>query len=295
MSKVSFIIPIYPPHYVYLDFLDKIQKPIDFDIIFVLSFMDDAKELFNTNYNKIYNVIIFENFLPKSFICILIKKKIIITFKKYFALSKLKNTYSYCATIDAEIEFVNTNNILHKFQTFDNNKKIIGSSINTHDFRHALTRNINIASASFFLNNEKYKTLESITNNFNIYFWFSDIPIYNMSHIDEFMEFINFANYEEFAKTLTWSVFDYIPYAYFISLFKNFSIVNIKDYGLTREWSLESMPMQTYNMVVKNINYYPLWVIYNLYNENKDMFNDSDIILTYHRNDGRYNFVNDNI
>jgi len=54
------------------------------------------------------------------------------------------------------------------------------------------------------------------------------------------------------------------------------------------------MPIQTYNQVIEKINYRPLWLIHNTYNENKDTFENKDIILTYHRNDGRYVFINDN-
>jgi len=126
--------------------------------------------------------------------------------KKYFALHLLKNQYSYCATIDSEIEFVNTNNILCKFESFCNNKKIIGSSINTNDFRHTLIKDINLPSAIFYKDTEYYDKLTDITNNFNIYFWFSDIPIYDMSYITDFFEFIGFNDYNTFVEKISWSV-----------------------------------------------------------------------------------------
>lgn len=293
MNKCCFIIPVYPPHYHFLDFLNKLDNPLDFDIVFVLSFKDDLTQLTNYNYKNIYDIIILENHLEKNMIEKLIDKKIIITFKKYFALDLLKYKYSYAATVDSEIEFVNTNNIFDKFKNFCDNKKIIGSLINTNDFRHNLIKDINVSSSCFFNNSEHYNELINITNNFNLYFWFSDIPIYNMSYMNDYFKFINFNNYEEFIEKIKWYVFDYIPYVYYITLFKNYSIINIKEYGLTREWSLESMPIETYRNVIDKINYRPLWLIYNTYNENKDNLKNDDIILTYHRNDGRYIFVND--
>jgi hypothetical protein len=115
-----------------------------------------------------------------------------------------------------------------------------------------------------------------------------------MSYITDFFDFIGFNNLTNFCDKLNWYIFDYIPYVYFIILFKDYKIVNIKDYGLTRGWSLESMPFKTYKNVINNINYRPLWLIQNTYNENKeDIDIANDIILIYHRNDGRYNFVND--
>jgi hypothetical protein len=293
MNKISFIIPVYPPHYNFLDFLNKLDDSIDFDINLVLSFNNDETLLLEYNYKNIYKVIVLEKYFGINFIQMLIDKKVIITFKKYFALHLLKNQYSYCATIDSEIEFINTNNILDKFETFCNNKKIIGSSINTNDFRHALIKDINSSCSIFYKDTEHYDKLRDITNNFNIYFWFSDIPIYDMSYITEFFEFIGFNNYNIFVEKISWSVFDYIPYVYYVTLFKDYSIINIKDYGLKREWSLESMPIETYKQVIHKINYRPLWLIHNTYNENKDKIVNNDIILTYHRNDGRSILVND--
>ena len=124
MNKSSFIIPVYPPHYNFLNFLNKLNSKIEFDIFLVLSFKSDLIELNNNyNYNKIYKVIVLEEYFKRSFIEYIINKKIIITFKKYFALNLLKTQYLYCATIDCEVEFVNTNNIFDKFKTFCNNKK----------------------------------------------------------------------------------------------------------------------------------------------------------------------------
>ena len=150
INKSAFIIPVYPPHYNFLDFINKLNDNLDFDIILVLSFKNDFIELVKYNYKKIYKVIVLEDYLKKSFIDTIINKKIIITFKKYFGLNLIKTQYKYCATVDCEIEFVNTNNIFEKFKTFCNNKKIIGSSINTNDFRHKLIKDINVSSSVYF-------------------------------------------------------------------------------------------------------------------------------------------------
>ena len=232
MNKTAFIIPTYPPHYNFLDFLNKLNDNLDFDIILVLSFKSDLSELLKYNYKMIYKVIVLEQYFSKPFIQMIIDKKIIITFKKYFALNLVKTQYKYCATVDSEIEFVNINNVFEKFETFCNNKKIIGSIINTNDFRHKLIKDINVSSSIYFRDQDNYNKLINITNNFNLYFWFSDIPIYDMSYIDEFFEFIKFNDYHKFIEKTSWYVFDYIPYAYFVTLFKNYSFINIKDYGL---------------------------------------------------------------
>jgi hypothetical protein len=113
-----------------------------------------------------------------------------------------------------------------------------------------------------------------------------------MSYITDFFKFIKFEE-KDFITKLTWDVFDYIPYVYFICLFKGYSIINIKEHGLRREWSLESMPIETYQKVISIINYHPMWLIHDVYNENKNLLEDN-VILTYHRNNGCAVYVNDN-
>jgi hypothetical protein len=63
MNKCSFLIPVYPRDYHFLDFLNNIKGVIDFDIIFILSFVDDYTELKKYEYPDIYSVIILEDFL----------------------------------------------------------------------------------------------------------------------------------------------------------------------------------------------------------------------------------------
>jgi hypothetical protein len=244
----------------------------------------------NLNYTG-YITIVLEDYIDKSIISNMIEKNIIITFKKYFALNIVLNKYRYCATLDSEIEFVNIHNVFKKFDDFCNRKKIIGSVISTSYRHYDLSHKINEESSLFFKNNEEdYKALIRLTHNFNLYFWFSDISIYDMTYVYDYLNFIGFYNPIEFIHRINWHIFDYIPYVYYIVLYKDYSFINIKEFDINRDWSLESMPIQTYNKVIKNTQYKPLWLIYNTYNENKESIEESDIIVTYHRNDGKYHF-----
>jgi len=112
-----------------------------------------------------------------------------------------------------------------------------------------------------------------------------------MTYIDDYLNFIGFNNTIEFVQRINWHIFDYIPYVYYIVLYKNYSFINIKEFNINREWSLESMPIQTYNKVIKNTQYKPMWLIHNTYHENKESIEENEIIVTYHRNNGRYLFI----
>jgi hypothetical protein len=267
-----------------LQFLNKCGK-CDFDIYIILSFHSDIELLNNYNY-KNPNIICLEDHFNKDYIQNVIDKNVIVTFKKFFGLRCLTNKqYEYCATVDSEIEFINTLNTYDKFKNFCNNKRVVGSDISNSPHNELLT-NINVKSAALFLNNEShYNQLKTFTKNFSLYFWFSDIPIYDMSVVPDFLNYIRF-DYN-FIDGIDWHCFDYVPYIYYVCLFKNYTIVNCMDFEIQRCWSLESMPINTYLDVVEKINYKPLWVIANTYLENKELLND-EIIMIYHINDGRY-------
>ena len=286
IQKVCFLIPVYPRDYNFLNFLNTLPD-INFDIILILSYYSDYQLLESLNYKKVYKVLVLEDFLKQEYITKLIDDKIIITFKKYFGLNKYKDTYKYLATIDSEVRFININNIYEKFDMFFNNRKIYGG---LGEFHKDLAYKINYSSSSIFNSSEQNK-IEKGTHNFLLYFWFSDIPVYESNTLKEFLNYISYTDNETFTSKLNCYIFDYIPYVYYLYLYHNFELVNINQYNITRAWSLESMPFTTYTKIKDTLDYKPMWLIENTYNENKEVLND--IILVYHLNDGRYHHMND--
>jgi hypothetical protein len=270
----------------------------------VLSYREDLTNLESLNYKNIYKTIIIENYLDRKYIDDILNKSIeeqgIITLKKYIALDILKDKYEYLCTVDSESEFVSTNSVYEKLKKYCDRKIIIGSTVDS-------TRNV---TNSFFLmsQNELVKVVEKINNesillfngedieeinskiNNRFYFWYSDIPVYDSKILIDFFNHIKFNSdsYIEFSKRLNYYIFDYISYAYYCILYKDYNIMDIKEYGVSRNWSLESMPYDTYQEIL-NIGYKPMSLIYNTYIENKSKIDD--IILIYHKNDGRYVYL----
>jgi len=282
-SKACFAIPIHPPHYIYLNVFEKLPVNLDFDIHLVLSFKSDLDELNSLNIKPNYSVTVLEDYLSVDFIHELIDKRIIITFKKYFILNMKKHQYDYIGVVDSEIDFINTDNVYNKFKLFCNNKKFVGSTVTSANPNLCLVQNINRASAVFYDQDK----ISNITTDFRFYSWFSDIPIYDTKILIEFLDYIQFENYKEFCKKIEWAVFDYIPYIFYCVLFKDYKLINIHDFGIQRNWSLESMPYTTYLEIISKINYQPLWIIHNVCLDNREAM--KEIILTYHRNNGEPN------
>lgn len=280
--KSCFIIPVYPPHYQYLGFLNELPDNIDFEIYLVLSFKNDLEELLKLNHNPAYKVIVLEDVLDQDFIRKIIDRNVIITFKKYYALDILKDKYDYLATCDSEIKFINTNNINEKFKKFCDNKKLIGSVVSYGSKNIDLAIDINRGSTIFF----DHKDVDLISEGFRFYFWFSDIPIYDSTILKKYMEHINFRNHQNFVDTISWYFFDYIAYGYYCLINEGYEKIDTASNGIERNWSLESISFEIYEKV-QSLGYNPLWVIHNTWLENQDMLNEK-IILTYHLNDGRY-------
>jgi hypothetical protein len=283
--KSCFIIPIYPPHYGYLNFLDSFSSN-DTDIFLILSYQRDLEELERIRFYKNYRTIILEKEIGKDLVDKIIAKNVVITFKKYYAINLLKENYKYLATCDSEIQFVNCNDVTKKFKEFCENKKIIGSIIGENTVNINLAKEINIGSTIFF----DYQEISEVSNNFKFYFWFSDIPIYDSEIASEYLNFINFKEFDLFVDKISWYFFDYISYGYYCILKKGYSKIDIKEYGIDRNWSLESIPINIYNEVVDKIGYKPLWVINDTWKENVDSLKEK-IILSYHLNDGRYTIL----
>jgi hypothetical protein len=151
-NKSCFIIPTFPRDYNYLEAFNNLPDKIEFDIILILSFKSDLEILKKSNIKKVYSTIVLEDYLSTEYINRVLDKNIIITFKKYFGLNQLKEQYDYIATVDSEIEFVNTNNVYEKFELFCNNKKIIGSTItNSSTIIPETIKNISITSDNFLI------------------------------------------------------------------------------------------------------------------------------------------------
>lgn len=288
-SKVAFVIPVYPPHYGYLNFLNNLPNDLEFDIYFILSYKEDLETLKSYNYNQIYKTIILEEKFNRDFISKIISSNVIITFKKFYGINMLKNQYEYIAAVDSEVEFISVDNVYEKFKQQSNLKKVFGSTVTGK--RGSFLKRIIEESATFF--KDSIDELKTKTYDLNHYFWFSDIPIYDTKIASKFFEYLDFENYESFVDKLSWYIFDYISYIYYCVLYENYELVNLRDYGIVRNWSMESMPIETYFEVSNKLSYKPLWLIYDAYHENVQNIDKGDIIMTYHRNDGRTHLMDD--
>jgi hypothetical protein len=123
---------------------------------------------------------------------------------------------------------------------------------------------------------EKYEYLKDITNNFTLYFWWSDLPVYRREDI---IPFLNMIKYEK----LIWESFDYLIYQYYLILYHGFKIINITP--ITNiNFSLENLNTNDMNILQKliDIKYGFSWVNSKMYNLNKDFLDSQKSFLIFH-------------
>lgn len=218
--KVALVIPIHPPNYCYIYHLLRVFEyyQVYIDIFLVFSSEDDYTA-FNQK-DKIKKIV-----TPR------LNTNSIVTYKKFYALEQLKDDkrYDYFIVCDSEITIIPENfhepNILYKIEQIYNNKLIYAGD--TAGYIIATT----ITKTCCDLFPDKLDILEKLTNNYNLYFWWSDLPVYKREHLSHFFSVINYSN-------IVYRHFDHIIYSCYLLLYHDFTIINTTPIT-SRPWSLE--------------------------------------------------------
>lgn len=262
--NIAFIIPIHPKHYHYIyDLINIIEKTkLNIPIYLVFSSYEDYQLL------KKKDNLIFPIILP------IIDTKNIVTYKKYFALEKLKNNtkYDYFIVCDAEITIIPTNftekNILNKIKQIYDNKIIYAGEVSDN-----LAINITKNSCEIIDKNNKLKQL---TNDYTLYYWWSDLPVYKREHLNDFFSKFIY-------KDITFFHFDHLIYLNYLLLYHDFTILNITPL-INHKWSLE-MYLTTDNTnleLLKKNNYGFSYLTNKFYYQHRFFLENEGSFLIYH-------------
>jgi hypothetical protein len=205
ITQIALIIPVHPRHYnILYNFIENIYNIIDIYCIFY----DIGDYYMFKEKNKIKHIILPKNTTLQS----------IVTVKKFYGLKYLMySSYDYFITLDAESLAISNNftvsNMINKINSIYNNKIIYGNKTNDNFFINIMKTSSNV------YNNTKQEILKKETDNFTIYTWWSDLPVYKKEYLNHFFNNINYNN-------IVTEHFDYIIYQYYLILYHNFKIVN---------------------------------------------------------------------
>ena len=123
---------------------------------------------------------------------------------------------------------------------------------------------------------EEYTQLQTITNNFNLYFWWSDIPVYKRTHLKDFFNKIDYS-------TIEFRHFDHIIYQYFLILTEGFKLINTTP--IHSKWTFELLDTTDIYILNKlsELGYGFGWVPKNLYApSNIEFLKTQKTLLLYH-------------
>ena len=298
MNKVAFIIPIHPPKKNDFIFLLKSYnsnnnyKYIDLYLIFS---SNEDKIFFNDFLNDEINYIILPNNINFQ---ILDKEKSYINFKKLYALNYINENfnYNYSIIIDCDCMFLDMKNIYIICERFCKKKEIYGTTAINNDllninnktydlieyfYREDIREDIREEDIREDIREEDIR--EDIREDIKIidtkiYFWYSQMPIYDMNNVKEFINFIDLNNsYQK----LSFFTFDYIIYIYYCVIYKSYKIINLNELDIytskLKNWSLEcNLDIYIFNKL-KQHNIEINWQYYNY----RDCINN-DICILYH-------------
>ncbi len=224
----------------------------DTDIFLVFSSEDEAKQFDKLSSTLKYNTIIWNEGINFS-------KPI--TQKKIFGLDYVfKNTAAdKIATVDADSIFIRHLDYDNGFKNILENKKIYASKSN-------LVADLMSKNASFFSKEDQIKIRDK-TENYSLYFWFNEIPVYDK---DSFYSFIDYINYHKIKHEIKYHHFDFMIYAFYL-LSKD--LLEIKEIPNTQnktknESFIERQADFSPDQFEKSFTFYnPMW-IKNLISEN---------------------------
>jgi len=265
----ALIIPIYPIHYDYIYKLLEIFKKNNIYIDLYLVFSDDDDYNFFLKKDEIKKIII-----PNT------NTGNIVTYKKFFALDSLKDDkkYDYFIVCDAEITIIpenfNQTNILDKINKIYENKFIYAGEIkdNNDTFSNDV-KNITKTSCCLVAVDD---SLEIITKNYSLYFWWSELPVYKREHLTPFFNIVKY-------DSINWFHFDHLIYLSYLILNENFKIVNLTPL-INHNWSLECYNTTDINnlYILKALNYSFSFLTESFYNNHIDFFKNERTFLLYH-------------
>lgn len=258
--NIVVLLPIHPPKFKYsVDVILSLKDKIDFYVIFTNHY---EKDLFQKDYVLDFNYFVLSDYFKVEIIDLILKKNLTPVIKKLYFTSKLINDYDFIIPLDADFRIINIKLFYKACESFCNQKTFIGGRSSLHIIN-------NIIGASMKLVG-KHESFYKLNRYKSIYFWLSEIPIYEKNTTIDFLNFINFdKNLLEIIFYYDYNLFDTLSYNYFCVMEHNYQIIEI-DYN----FSLEDCPLRVWEDVNNNIK--------SLYSINHNIYRGQDVALLIH-------------
>ncbi len=259
VPEFAFIIPVAPKHF---EYLARFLRSNPWKNTFVVFSSID-------NYN---NFECKDKCIPLFASC---EEGSVVNYKKFEGLKQAVKAggFKYFIVCDAEVEVVasnfNTSTIMTSLDRFFENKTIFAGDIANSKVGRQILPVVMAGSIYIFKNKDDQNKLMDLTNNFRLYTWWSDIPVYAAEHLAAFFDSID-------ESRLSHESFDHLVYQYYLLLYHDFKIIQIPEL----KWSLELFNGDFAELEKHGVHYN--WVAKYSYQQNPEYFNEHGTYLLYH-------------
>jgi len=283
MNKCAFVIPLHPKHFHYGYYIfNYLNNKNNTDLYFVftnISEKDDFLSKINDNDSNKVKFLLLTDFVD---IKIVERTNSFVSIKKLFALLMLKDKYDYISCIDSEIKFINnTNDYYNIMKNIVNTKIICGGKLDEHAGEKNIVRN-----SLNKLTDEKYHpNLKTLSQDYRIYTWWCNLPVYDCKISGEFLEWINFSNNN--LERFCWEIFDDILYNFFCILFHNYKFKLIENCFHSLEFANTTLVEDVNKNICKLY-----WVNNYAYCQNKTYYEENNFEIVFHLDRTIESFIN---
>lgn len=168
--------------------------------------------------------------------------------------------------IDIDTVFIKEKNFHEHFEQLKNRKSFFVSKSTNKGIIENVGKD---AAKIFYPYKDDYKRLVEITEDFTLYFWFNDIPVY---HREYFYDFLDCIDYDANVKKLKYTTFDFILYAWFLLLHRGYKLEKLDIPAQDKGSFIEAQKHLDPAVFKKAFeSYQPGWIFQE--NENIDMKN----------------------
>lgn len=171
-----------------------------------------------------------------------------VTQKKFAGLREaFTRGYRFAAAIDAECVFTKAVDLYDTFYHRHHRKTLYAATAT-----ESITREINIKCASVFSEVER-EQLKALTNDFSLYFWFNDVPVYHSETFQRFSAAVTLHQPHHM-------MFDYILYGFYCLLHEGWELKTLHQSSTLALLESQSIiPQHSFKGIVEEMQ--PLWVM----------------------------------
>jgi len=270
MNKCAFVIPLHVKHFNYGYTIITELADSDADVYFVFTTIEDKNKFqLGLPEDTVMHFLILNDFAD---IEIVEKKMSYVSIKKLFALSVLYEKYEYISCIDSEIKFLRKTKFYDMMKSVVDKKTICGGKVPYH---HTGEIDIVRDSTTLLVDAKYHYDLQQLTEDFTIYTWWSNLPVYDCKIACEFLQWINFHNNN--LERFCWNIFDDMTYNFFCILFKNYKLERIPICFHSLELCDTNLVEYTDQHLCKLY-----WVNKKAYLQNKQYYDSSEFYIIFH-------------